>query len=116
VVVDIPKDVSRNSCKFEYPKSIDMRSYNPVNKGHSGQIRKAVALLQSAERPYIYSGGGVVLANASEELRELAALPASGHQHADGPGRVPGTTSSSSACSACTARTKPTWPCRTATC
>lgn len=92
VVVDIPKDVSRNSCKYEYPKSIDMRSYSPVNKGHSGQIRKAVALLQSAERPYIYSGGGVVLANASEELRELAAL--TGHPVTNtlmGLGAFPGT-------------------------
>ncbi|WP_026035379.1 acetolactate synthase 3 catalytic subunit [Cupriavidus sp. BIS7] len=92
VVVDIPKDVSRNSCKFEYPKSVDMRSYSPVNKGHSGQIRKAVALLQGAERPFIYSGGGVVLANASEELRELAAL--TGHPVTNtlmGLGAFPGT-------------------------
>ena len=74
VVVDIPKDVSREMCKYEYPKTIEMRSYNPVNKGHSGQIRKAVSLLLQAERPYIYSGGGVVLAEASEELRQLAAL------------------------------------------
>ena len=74
VVVDIPKDVSRELCKYEYPKTIEMRSYNPVNKGHSGQIRKAVSLLLQAERPYIYTGGGVVLANASEELRQLAAL------------------------------------------
>nr|WP_315592168.1 acetolactate synthase 3 catalytic subunit [uncultured Cupriavidus sp.] len=92
VVVDIPKDVSRNACKFEYPKTIDMRSYSPVNKGHSGQIRKAVALLQAAERPFIYSGGGVVLANASEELRELAAL--TGHPVTNtlmGLGAFPGT-------------------------
>ncbi|CAN7254353.1 Acetolactate synthase isozyme 3 large subunit [compost metagenome] len=92
VVVDIPKDVSRNACKYEYPKSIDMRSYNPVNKGHSGQIRKAVALLQGAERPYIYSGGGVVLANASDELRQLAAL--TGHPVTNtlmGLGAFPGT-------------------------
>ncbi|KHL04737.1 UNVERIFIED_CONTAM: acetolactate synthase 3 catalytic subunit, partial [Mumia flava] len=74
VVVDIPKDVSRELCKYEYPKTIEMRSYSPVNKGHSGQIRKAVSLLLQAERPYIYSGGGVVLAEASEELRQLAAL------------------------------------------
>lgn len=76
VVVDIPKDVSRELCKYEYPKTIEMRSYSPVNKGHSGQIRKAVSLLLQAERPYIYSGGGVVLAEASEELRQLAALTA----------------------------------------
>ena len=92
VVVDIPKDVSRNACKFEYPKTVDMRSYSPVNKGHSGQIRKAVALLQAAERPYIYTGGGVVLANASDELRELAAL--TGHPVTNtlmGLGAFPGT-------------------------
>ena len=72
VVVDIPKDVSREMCKYEYPKTIEMRSYNPVNKGHSGQIRKAVSLLLQAERPYIYSGGGVVLAEAWPELHELS--------------------------------------------
>lgn len=92
VVVDIPKDVSRNACRYEYPKAVDMRSYSPVNKGHSGQIRKALALLQSAERPLIYSGGGVVLANASEELRQLAAL--TGHPVTNtlmGLGAFPGT-------------------------
>ncbi|WP_407510358.1 thiamine pyrophosphate-binding protein [Ralstonia sp. GP101] len=90
VVVDIPKDVSRELCKYEYPKTIEMRSYSPVNKGHSGQIRKAVSLLLQAERPYIYSGGGVVLAEASEELRQLAALTGYPRdEHADGPGCVP---------------------------
>ena len=74
VVVDIPKDVSAHACRYEYPKTVEMRSYTPVTKGHSGQIRKAVSLLQSAERPYIYSGGGVVLANASDELRQLASM------------------------------------------
>jgi len=74
VVVDIPKDVSAHACRFEYPKTVEMRSYTPVTKGHSGQIRKAVSLLQGAERPFIYSGGGVVLANASEELRQLAGM------------------------------------------
>ena len=51
-----------------------MRSYNPVSKGHGGQIRKAVQLLLSAKRPYIYTGGGVILGNASAELRELVDL------------------------------------------
>ncbi len=71
VVVDIPKDVSFNKTAFHYPESVEMRSYNPVRKGHGGQIRKAVQLLLSAKRPYIYTGGGVILANASAELREL---------------------------------------------
>ena len=72
VVVDIPKDVSFNKALYTgYPESIEMRSYNPVRKGHSGQIRKALQLLMSAKRPYIYTGGGVLLSNASAELRAL---------------------------------------------
>jgi acetolactate synthase-1/2/3 large subunit len=74
VVVDIPKDVSLKTAAFHYPETVEMRSYNPVRKGHGGQIRKAVALLLSAKRPYIYTGGGVVLGNASAELRELVDL------------------------------------------
>ena len=74
VVVDIPKDVSLKTAPFEYPSTIEMRSYNPVRKGHSGQIRKAIALLMAAKRPYIYTGGGVILGNASAELRELVNL------------------------------------------
>src|SRR5476649_73531 len=72
VVVDIPKDVSQHTAPFVYPDHVEMRSYNPVKKGHGGQIRKAVQLLLQAKRPYIYTGGGVVLGNAAPELRELA--------------------------------------------
>ncbi len=72
VVVDIPKDVSFNKTHYHgYPESVDMRSYNPVRKGHGGQIRKALQLLMSAKRPYIYTGGGVLLSNATQELRTL---------------------------------------------
>ena len=74
VVVDIPKDVSLKTAPFHYPATVEMRSYNPVRKGHGGQIRKAVQLLLTARRPYIYTGGGVVLGNASAELRELCDL------------------------------------------
>ena len=74
VVVDIPKDVSLAQTAFEYPASVEMRSYSPVKKGHGGQIRKAVQLLLSAQRPYIYTGGGVILGQASAELRELVNL------------------------------------------
>ena len=74
VVVDIPKDVSLYKTEFEYPKEISLRSYQPVKKGHPGQIRKAVQLLLAAKRPYIYTGGGVVLGNAAAELRELVDL------------------------------------------
>jgi acetolactate synthase-1/2/3 large subunit len=71
VVVDIPKDVTAAKCKFEYPSEIHMRSYNPVVKGHAGQIKKAMQLLLSARKPMIYTGGGVVLADASEQLTRL---------------------------------------------
>ena len=71
VVVDIPKDVSLKTTAFHYPDTVEMRSYNPVRKGHGGQIRKAVQLLLNAKRPYIYTGGGVVLGNAAQELRQL---------------------------------------------
>lgn len=72
VVVDIPKDVSFRKAPWTgYPQSVEMRSYNPVRKGHSGQIRKALQLLLSAQRPYVYTGGGVLLGNACGELREL---------------------------------------------
>ena len=72
VVVDIPKDVSFNKTLYSgYPQTVEMRSYNPVRKGHGGQIRKALQLLMTAKRPYIYTGGGVLLSNASQELRTL---------------------------------------------
>ena len=71
VLVDIPKDISMHKCVYDYPKEVEMRSYKPVDKGHAGQIRKAVQLLLQAERPMIYTGGGVILANASPELNRL---------------------------------------------
>jgi len=71
VVVDIPKDVTADSCVYEYPKTIEMRSYKPVVKGHPGQIKRAAQLILSAKKPIIYSGGGVVLGEASKELTEL---------------------------------------------
>ena len=75
VVVDIPKDVSFNKTTYTgYPEKLEMRSYNPVRRGHGGQIRKALQLLMTARRPYIYTGGGVLLANACDELRALVDL------------------------------------------
>ncbi|MGW8393512.1 acetolactate synthase 3 catalytic subunit [Pseudoduganella sp. HUAS MS19] len=71
VLVDIPKDISMHKHVYSYPKDIEMRSYRPVDKGHAGQIRKALQLLLSAERPMIYTGGGVILAHASNELNKL---------------------------------------------
>lgn len=74
VVIDIPKDVTDPGEKFpyEYPETIKMRSYVPPQKGHSGQIKKAVEVLLNAKKPIIYAGGGVVQGDASEELTKLA--------------------------------------------
>ncbi|HEC85485.1 MAG: acetolactate synthase 3 large subunit [Candidatus Parabeggiatoa sp. nov. 2] len=74
VVVDVPKDVTINKAPFNYPDTIEMRSYKPVITGHPRQIRQAADLILSAKRPIIYSGGGVVLGNAAEELTELTRL------------------------------------------
>ena len=72
VVVDIPKDVSFKKTAYSgYPASVEMRSYNPVRKGHAGQIKKALQLLLQAKRPFIYTGGGVLMSEASAELRTL---------------------------------------------
>jgi acetolactate synthase I/II/III large subunit len=71
VVVDIPKDVTADSCEYEYPSTVDMRSYRPVVKGHPGQIKRAAELILSARKPMIYSGGGVILSEASAELIEF---------------------------------------------
>ncbi|MDA1342699.1 MAG: acetolactate synthase 3 large subunit [Proteobacteria bacterium] len=76
VVVDIPKDITdpRIKVPYKYPKKVSIRSYNPAVAGHKGQIKKAVDLLLTAERPMIYSGGGVVIGNASKELTEFSQL------------------------------------------
>ncbi len=74
VVVDIPKDVTDPTYKvpYEYPTDIKIRSYQPTDKGHRGQIRRAVKTLIDAKRPVMYTGGGIVIDNASEHLIALA--------------------------------------------
>ena len=74
VVIDIPKDVAAAKAEFHYPKRVSMRSYNPVTKGHPRQIQKAVDLMLAAKRPMLYTGGGVILANASSQLTELTKM------------------------------------------
>jgi len=76
VVVDIPKDVTDPNIRvpYTYPKKVSMRSYNPVLKGHPGQVRKAVELILSAKRPMIYTGGGVILGDGAKSLTELTRL------------------------------------------
>jgi acetolactate synthase I/II/III large subunit len=71
VLVDIPKDITVEKAVFSYPQNVPMRSYSPVTRGHSGQIKKAVQLLMEAKRPMIYSGGGVVLGEAAADLAKL---------------------------------------------
>lgn len=71
VLVDIPKDITATLNAFEYPKTVEMRSYNPITKGHSGQIKKALKMIAEAKRPMVYTGGGVVLGNASAELTQF---------------------------------------------
>ncbi len=73
VVVDIPKDITNPADlhPFVHPESVAIRSYNPALRGHSGQIKKAAAMLMAAERPMIYSGGGVIQGDASELLKSI---------------------------------------------
>jgi len=74
VVVDIPKDMTAQKAEYDYPKKVTMRSYNPVVKGHLGQIKRAVDLMLSAKRPMLYTGGGVILDNAAKPLTDLTRL------------------------------------------
>ncbi|PCJ31705.1 MAG: acetolactate synthase 3 large subunit [Gammaproteobacteria bacterium] len=73
VVIDVPKDITDPAIKvpYHYPDKITMRSYQPIVKGDSAQIKRAIDLLLSAKKPMIYSGGGVVISRASEELRQF---------------------------------------------
>ncbi len=74
VVVDIPKDMTAPTDRFEYeyPKKVKIRSYNPVVRGHTGQIKKAVEMMLKAKRPILYAGGGVILGKAASQFTELA--------------------------------------------
>ncbi|GHU13145.1 acetolactate synthase [Betaproteobacteria bacterium] len=74
VLVDIPKDVSAARCEYSYPAHVTMRSYNPVIRGHMGQIKKALQTLLAARRPMIYTGGGVILSDAAPELTKFTRL------------------------------------------
>ncbi len=72
VLIDLPKDVLNKLCKFDYPESVYMRSYNPTIKPNPHQIKKTCELLSKAKAPVILAGGGAIIANATDELRELA--------------------------------------------
>ncbi len=72
VLVDVPKDVFTGTAEFNYPEKAHLPSYQPTYKGHPGQIKKAVELILKSKRPVVYAGGGVILSNASEELKALS--------------------------------------------
>ncbi|TDI82774.1 MAG: acetolactate synthase 3 catalytic subunit [Betaproteobacteria bacterium] len=74
VLVDIPKDVSQEKTKFYYPSSVSMRSYNPTSKENPGQLKKAIQLILGSKRPMIYTGGGVILSNATKQLTNLVQM------------------------------------------
>ena len=74
VLVDIPKDISAEKFKFSYPTSISMRSYNPVNKDNPGQLKEAIRLIMGSKRPMVYTGGGVILGNATSQLTRFVQM------------------------------------------
>ncbi|MBF0218945.1 MAG: biosynthetic-type acetolactate synthase large subunit [Gammaproteobacteria bacterium] len=74
VVVDVPKDVTAQRTRYSYPDKVSLRSYNPVTRGHTGQVKRALKMLLAAKRPIFYTGGGVILDNAAQNLTELARL------------------------------------------
>ncbi|MFA5370389.1 MAG: biosynthetic-type acetolactate synthase large subunit [Sideroxydans sp.] len=74
VLVDIPKDVSNQKATYEYPASVNIRSYNPATKGDPALVKQAVQMLLAAKRPMVYTGGGVVLSDAARQLTELVRL------------------------------------------
>ena len=72
VVVDIPKDITEDKCEFNYPDSVEMRSYNPIIDISDDSIKQAAEKILSSDKPVIYAGGGVINSNASEELTKFA--------------------------------------------
>ena len=72
VVVDIPKDITEDKCEFNYPDSVEMRSYNPIIEISDDSIKQAAEKILSCNKPVIYAGGGVINSNASEELTKFA--------------------------------------------
>lgn len=74
VLIDLPKDVQVAVTDFKYPDKIEMRSYKPTVEGHVKQIEKAASMILAAKKPVLYVGGGVILGNACDELRQLAEI------------------------------------------
>ena len=96
VLVDLPKDVINSECEFNYPENIVIRGYKPTYSGHVNQIKKAAQAISKAKRPLLYVGGGVIMSNASQELRSFAidySLPVT--MTLQGLGSFPGTSEQS---------------------
>jgi acetolactate synthase-1/2/3 large subunit len=74
VLVDIPKDVFQAQRHYTPVSAIHLPGYKVFTEGHTGQIRRAAQMMWDAQRPFVYAGGGIIAANASEELRELVEL------------------------------------------
>ncbi|WP_331773767.1 acetolactate synthase large subunit [Sulfurospirillum sp. 1612] len=74
VHIDLPKDVTAQVGKFEYPDTISIRTYKPTYKGNARQIKKAIDAIEKSKRPVLYIGGGAVNANAAAEVREFAEI------------------------------------------
>jgi len=72
VVIDLPVDVQLQDADFDYPEKIEIRSYNPTYFGHPGQIKKAIKLINGAQRPVIFVGGGVIISGAHQEALKFA--------------------------------------------
>jgi acetolactate synthase-1/2/3 large subunit len=72
VLVDLPVDVSLNTCEFNYPEEVNLKGYKPVYKGHPQQIKKAAEMILASKKPVLYVGGGVILSEAAQELTALA--------------------------------------------
>lgn len=72
VLIDIPSDLSGAEMVFHYPDSVSLPSYKPTYRGNARQVKQAAELIQKAERPLLYAGGGIVTSHACAELTELA--------------------------------------------
>ncbi len=72
VLIDVPKDTQVEAFEFEYPDKVELRGYKPTYSGNEQQVKKAASLILKAEKPIFYVGGGVIIANATGELRSLA--------------------------------------------
>jgi acetolactate synthase I/II/III large subunit len=74
VLIDLPKDVMNAQALFKYPEEVHLRGYSPTYKGHPGQVKRIVDTILKSKRPVIYAGGGIILSNAADELREFARI------------------------------------------